>query len=225
MCPRPYRSDRRQEAKEQTRARIIAAARELLGGSSGLLGFTVDAIAQQAGVARMTVYYQFKSKGGLLEALFDDLAARGLVQRLLPALRQAEPLDALSGLIAAFGAFWASDRLVIRRIRALAAFDPDVEQSLRRRDERRRELLRAILTRLGEGGQFAAVAVDETADLLHTLTSFETFDQLAGANRQPDDVVPVVQRISWAALGLDHSSTGNTPPKPRRRSSGKPRAS
>jgi AcrR family transcriptional regulator len=204
MCPRLYRSERRKQAAEQTRARILTAARELLAGSGGLSGFTIDAVANQAGVARMTVYYQFKSKGGLLEVLFDDLATRGLVERLHPALCQAEPLDALSGLIAAFGGFWASDRLVIRRVRALAAFDPDVEQSLHGRDERRREHLRGILRRLVEQGQLALDSVDEAVDSLHTLTSFETFDNLAGANRQPDDVVPVVRRICYAVLGLDN---------------------
>jgi AcrR family transcriptional regulator len=209
MCPRPYRTERRKQAAEQTRARIITAARQLLARSGGLSGFTIDAVANQAGVARMTVYYQFKSKGGLLEALFDDLALRGLVERLRPALCQAEPLSALSGLIAAFGGFWASDRLVIRRVRALAALDPDVEQSVRARDERRREHLRGILGRLVEQGQLAAESVDEAVDCLHTLTSFETFDNLAGAGCQPDDVVPVVQRIAWAALGLVNPRIAN----------------
>jgi AcrR family transcriptional regulator len=221
MCPRPYRTERRKEAAEQTRARIIGAARQLLSTSGGLSGFTIDAVANQAGVARMTVYYQFKSKGGLLEALFDDLASRGLVERLRPALCQAEPLDALSGLIAAFGGFWSSDRLVIRRIRALAALDPVVEQSVRARDERRREHLRVILGRLVEQGQLAAESADEAVDCLHTLTSFETFDNLAGVWRQPDEVVPVVQRIACAALGLVNPRTGNAQPKARRRGPGR----
>src|SRR5436309_171002 len=121
MCPRRYNTQRRKEAAEQTRARIIAAARERLSARDGLSGFSIDAVARQAGVARMTVYYQFRSKGGLLEALFDDLAGRGLVARLLPALGLPDPTAALAELIAAFVGFWASDRLVLRRIRALVA--------------------------------------------------------------------------------------------------------
>ena len=79
MSPRPYRLGQRQAATDETRARILAAARELLAASDGLTGFSIEAVARQADVARMTVYYQFGSKPGLLEALFDDLAARGQI--------------------------------------------------------------------------------------------------------------------------------------------------
>jgi hypothetical protein len=38
--------------------------------------------------------------------------------------------------------------------------------------------------------------------VLHMLTSFETFDALAGPDRSPQDVAPLVQRLAVAALGL-----------------------
>jgi AcrR family transcriptional regulator len=203
MCPRPYRAERRKEAAQQTRARVLAAARELLSASGGVSGFTIDAVAGQAGVARMTVYYQFGSKRGLLEALFDDLAARGLVERLRPALCQPGALEALDGLVGAFGGFWASDRLVLRRVRALAALDPDFEQAVRERDERRREHLRTALGRLRKGeGRPRGRRLDEAVDILHTLTSFEFFDGLAGTTRGPEDVVALVRRLARATLGL-----------------------
>jgi AcrR family transcriptional regulator len=221
MCPRPYRAERRKEAAQQTRARIITAARELLSAGGGLSGFTVDAVASQAGVARMTVYYQFGSKGGLLEALFDDLAARGLVERLRPALCLPVPLDALDGLVAAFAGFWASDRLVLRRVRALAALDPDFEQAVRARDERRREHLRTILGRLRKGeGRAREGPLDKAVDVLHTLTSFEFFDGLAGTTSGPEEVVALVRRLARAALGLDNRTTGR--PRPRGRRAGRP---
>ncbi len=78
MSPRPYRLGQRQMITEQTRTRILAAARELLMESSGFSSFSLDAVARQADVARMTVYHQFGSKIGLLEALCDSLAALGL---------------------------------------------------------------------------------------------------------------------------------------------------
>src|SRR5947209_18395237 len=114
MSPRPYRLGQRQAAADQTRARIVAAARELLGARSGFAGFTIDAVARQAGVARMTVYYQFGSKVGLLEALCDSLAARGGIEQLMTAFCQPDSLDALREFVAVFGRFWSSDRLVTR---------------------------------------------------------------------------------------------------------------
>jgi AcrR family transcriptional regulator len=205
MSPRPYHLGRRQEATEQTRARILTAARELLVAGSSFSGFTVDAVARQAGVARMTVYYQFSSKVGLLEALSDDLAARGQMMDQLPAaFARPDPRDALEAFVAAFARFWTADRLVIRRLRALAALDADFEQVVRGRDEWRRNGARVILGRLSARyGHPAAEALGEAIEMLNTLTSFETFDTLAGPTRTPEDVVPLVTQLARAAFGLD----------------------
>src|SRR3989442_833442 len=135
MSPRPYHLGERQSVIEQTRARIIEAARSLLMTSSGLAGFTIEAVARQADVARMTVYYQFGSKIGLLEALCDSLAANGGMEQLSSAFQQADPLDALAEYIGIFSRFWDSDRLVTRRLRGLAALDREFEQVVRSRDE------------------------------------------------------------------------------------------
>jgi AcrR family transcriptional regulator len=203
MSPRPYRLGQRQAASEQTRARVIAAARELLSAAEGLAGFTVEAVARQANVARMTVYYQFGSKEGLLEALFDDIAARGQIARLAEAFARPAALDALDELIAVFGRFWGSDRLVIRRLRALAALDPDFEKTLQVRDGYRRKAWETIVGRLAEERLLpAAVSAGEAVDVLYTLTSFASFDTLAGKARGPEKVVPLVQRLARAALGL-----------------------
>jgi AcrR family transcriptional regulator len=162
----------------------------------------MEAVARKADVARMTVYHQFGSKAGLLEALMDDLAARGQMDRLAGAFHQPEPLEALDTFIAAFGGFWSADRLALRRLRALTALDPEIEQALRARDEWRRRGLRVIMQRMAERyGRPAPEALDEAIDLLFTLTSFETFDTLAGPTRAPEEVTPVVQRIARAVFG------------------------
>src|SRR5579872_1998691 len=128
MSPRPYRLGQRQAASEQTRARILNAARELLIANDGFSGFSIDAVARKADVARMTVYHQFGSKIGLLEALSDSLAARGGMEQLADAFRRPEPLEALDAYITVFSRLWNADRLVTRRLRALAVLDPDFEQ-------------------------------------------------------------------------------------------------
>jgi AcrR family transcriptional regulator len=203
MSPRPYNLSRRQEATEQTRARILTAARELLAADNGISAFSIDAVARQAGVARMTVYYQFDSRSGLLEALMDDLATRGQMERLALAFGRPELVDALDEFIAAFGHFWSGDRLTMRRLRSLAALDVEFEQAVRARDDRRRQGLRVIVQRVGEKEpSLTPAAVEEAIDLLFTLSSFETFDTLAGPARTPEDVTPVVQRLAKAALGI-----------------------
>src|SRR5437660_8003053 len=204
MSPRAYRVGQRQATADQARARILAAARELLMARDGFNGFSIDAVAREADVARMTVYYQFGSKIGLLEALSDSLASQGGMEQLADAFRRPEPLDALNDYIAVFSRFWDADRLVMRRLRALAALDSDFEKVVRARDERRRAGLRVIVQRLSEKhGRPIPEAFDETVDVLYTLLSFENFDTLAGPTRSLEEVAPVVQRLARAVPGLN----------------------
>jgi AcrR family transcriptional regulator len=202
MSPRTYALDRRQAASNRTRARILEAARELLADASGIGGFTVDAVAARADVSRMTVYYQFGSKTGLLEALFDELAAAGeLAERAMAALQLPHPTEALSAYVAAFARFWSSERLVIRRLRSLGALDPQVGQGIQARDARRRAGLRLLVGRLADqDGYPEEHSLDEAVATLHMLTSFEAFDALAGPDRSPEEVVPAIQRLIAAAL-------------------------
>src|SRR6202022_2955722 len=128
MSPRPYRLGQRQLAADETRTRILDAARDQLAKETS---FSIDAVARRADVARMTVYYQFGSKRGLLEALFDLLAARGGLHQLPSAFQQSDPRVALERLIEIFARFWSSDRLLLRGIRAMAGLHPQPHQGLR----------------------------------------------------------------------------------------------
>jgi len=64
---------RRQAAADRTRAAILAAARDLL--VEGGPGLSAAAVAQRAGVSRITVYNRFGSMPGLLREVAE--AARG----------------------------------------------------------------------------------------------------------------------------------------------------
>ena len=208
MAPRSYRMDRREAMAAKTRARILAAARKTLMSPDASRGFSIDAIASEAGVSRMTVYYQFQSKRGLLEALFDDLAAKGGVGRLPDSFQQPDPLDALAGFIRVFFGFWASGRLPIRRLHGMGVMDPDLEAALRTREEWRRHGLRVIVRRIQE--RHAAprsIAANDAVDVLFTLTSFETFDALA-RGRSPRAVAGLVQRVALSVLGIGPEERG-----------------
>jgi AcrR family transcriptional regulator len=201
--PRTYRLGLREEASEQTRSRILGAARELLIATDGFSSFSMEAVARRADVARMTVYHQFGSKIGLLEAICDSLAASGGMEQMASAFSRPDPREALDEYIAVFGHFWESDRLLTRRLRGLAALDPEFEQVIRARDERRRQGLRVLVARLGEPhGHPGSPASDQVVDILYTLIGFEFFDTLAGPTRSLEDVVPIVARLARTALDL-----------------------
>jgi AcrR family transcriptional regulator len=199
MSPRPYRLGKREEAISESRRRILDAARELLRVSAAYPGFTVDAVARRADMARGTVYYQFGSKTGLLEAVCDDLAEAGGMADLASVFTSPAPDAAIRGFITAFAGFWAADRDVMRRLRALAALDPDVGAVIAARDQRRREGLTILVGRLpARTGPEAEQAVQ----VLYALTSFETFDALAGPDRGLADALPLVTGLADTILSM-----------------------
>ena len=64
--------------------RIIEAAEDLILEANSLQGITLDAVAQRAGVPRVSLYYFFDS----IESLLDALYQRG-VQKMVASLPQA----------------------------------------------------------------------------------------------------------------------------------------
>lgn len=201
---RPYRLGQRQAAVNEKRLKIINAARELIMSERALAGFSVDAVAKQADVARATVYNQFGNKLGLLEALFDDLARRGGMFELGEVFQKENSLDALNEFVAAFGRFWTIDRIIIRRLHAMITLDSEMAKADAARQERRRKSLRVIVGRLDEKYKLAAdFPLSEVIEIVHTLTGFETFDALAGTTRSPEEVVPTVQKLILEVLGLE----------------------
>lgn len=201
MSPRRYQLGKRQEQVDESRRRVLGAARALLGNAAGYTAFTVDAVAKKADVARATVYYQFGSKTGLLDAVCDDLAEAGQMSDLAAAFANPDPREALRGFVGGFGRFWDADRAVMRRLRALAALDPEVGAVIASRDERRREGLTVLVRRLAQAGLVSAQAGEEgTVRALLALTSFETFDVLAGPGRRLTDVAPDISGLAEIAL-------------------------
>ena len=200
---RPYNLGRRQEVADETRTRIVRAARKLLATKKGVAAFTMDAVAREARVSRMTLYHQFGSKPAILTALFDVLAEEGGIAAALPnAFQQTDPRVAIDDFVAAFGRFWSSDRAIYRRMEALATIDPEVEPTLRARQEWRRKGLARLVQRLAKGrtGMTPAAAA-RTVDVLFVLTAFATFDTLAGTGRTPADVIPIVKDLVHCTLG------------------------
>jgi AcrR family transcriptional regulator len=152
----------------------------------------------------MTVYYQFGSKRGLLEALFDDLGGRHFRSELPSVMSEQDPHKALAALVDVFYRFWSAERLVTRRIRAMAALDREFEESIRGRDERRRGLLRTVLERVVDRhGKPSKESFDSVLDALYALTSFATFDNLAAEDQTAEDVLPPIQKLARLALQLN----------------------
>jgi AcrR family transcriptional regulator len=204
MSPRPYQLGKRQEQIDESRQRVIDAAGLLLAEADSYRSFTVEAVAKRADVAKATVYYQFGSKTGLLEALCDALADAGGMSGMPAAFTEPDPAAGLRILVGVFARFWAEDRGVMRRLRALAALDVEVRAVISSRDQRRRSALEVIVDRLFAGREHnPSLGREQLVRTLWMLTSFETFDMLAGPDQPLAEATGEVIRLVEAALGQD----------------------
>ena len=77
MSKRLYVSSVREAAAAEKRDRVVEAATRLLRVNVSVASFSLDSVAKAAGVTRLTVYNQFGSRRGLLEAVFDEIARQG----------------------------------------------------------------------------------------------------------------------------------------------------
>ncbi|WFU34219.1 TetR/AcrR family transcriptional regulator [Bradyrhizobium brasilense] len=196
MPPRSYVSPARSAAAAETRERVIEAASRTLRDER-IARFSLDTVAKAAGVTRLTVYNQFGSRRGLLEAVFDEIARHGGLHRLADAMTMADPRAALDRMVEIFCGFWSRDSAVGRLHDAMAT-DPEFAEAVRERNERRRRGVTALVDRIA-GKHASPQARKDAVDLIFALTSYPTFASLS-AGRSGDEVCRVVQGACHAAL-------------------------
>jgi AcrR family transcriptional regulator len=194
--PRAYRLGLRQKAADRTKSRILAAARRFLMSREAAQGFSIDAIARRAGVTRATIYHGFTSKTGLLGELYDSLASRAALRDRIGLAFRADGLPAaITRIVSAYCQLWTTNRLLIRRLHALA--DVDAGFSRADRGEWRREALKELLAKhADERAPDAGPRRREAVDTLHMLTSFETYDDLARAHRSEAMVARLIADLA-----------------------------
>src|SRR5260370_164762 len=149
MSTRRYVSSVRTAAAVAKRGRIIEAAARALRQDASIANFSLDAVAKAAGVTRLTVYNQFGSRRGLLEAVFDEIARQGGLTRIAEAMAMPDARAALDRLVEIFCDFWNRDPAVGRLHEAMA-IDPEFAQALVERNERRRNTVQVIVGQISK---------------------------------------------------------------------------
>jgi AcrR family transcriptional regulator len=170
----------------------LAATAALLRSGTPL---AVDAVAKAAGVTRVTVYNQFGSRRGLLEAAFDRFAQEAGITRLADAFALSDPQAAIAMLVTVFCDFWAYDGGVAQRVHGAALADPEFAESVRDRNERRRHVLAALVGRLAERGKVSGGAEHDLVDAIFVLTSWPVYESLALRGRTPREVNALLQAM------------------------------
>lgn len=199
---RPYASAKREAAAAETRRQILEAAIRLLDDGPGMV--SMETVAKAAGVTRLTVYKQFGSRGGLLEAVFDENGRRWGIARMAEAMQHPDPRLGIAKAIDLLCAFWGSHPS-FARLHDAAAADPEFAEALARRNERRRMVFTTLLRRMG-GGDGAG---RDCADVVFGLTGMAMFRTLS-EGRTPDDVANVMKTAVFAVIdGYGLGAPGN----------------
>src|ERR1700722_11984222 len=123
---RRYVSPRRRQQADETRRRIVEAARRLLG-KTGYDTTTIAEIAADAGVATQTVYAVFGTKQGILLALIDR-AIFGLdYDRLVAdAFTHEDPADRLRFAARIACEIYQSERAELEFLRGAGVAAPEL---------------------------------------------------------------------------------------------------
>jgi AcrR family transcriptional regulator len=181
MPARVYRLGLRLAAIKRTRASILAAARDLLAIAPAEK-VSLGAVASRAGVSRITVYNQFASRAGLLEAL---------APRPAPLLPDAagDALDFLKQRISNACAAWSADPALYRNL-PVANRPGEMERD------------RALAERLAAGDRLRpGCSIKEAQDVIAVLTAFGTFDHLHQDGRRPTAAVAdILMRLAGGIL-------------------------
>ena len=197
MKKRAYVSSVRSEAAAEKRDRVIEAAAKLLREDASIARFSLDTVAKAAGVTRLTVYNQFGSRRGLLEAVFDDIARQGGLHEIADAMAMPDPLKALDRVVEIFCSFWARDAAIGRLHEAMAT-DPEFAEALLERNERRRKLVGMLVGRVA-ARTASRRAREDAVDMIFALTSYPMFAML-NRGRPISEICHLAQTACRAAV-------------------------
>ena len=202
MTTRKYEQQRRAEAAQATRRRILDALEQRLR-TEPTQPVSVDQVARAAGVARSTVYLIFGSRAGLFDALTTDLRDRAGLPRLTDAVAAPDAREHLRGGLRAGVEIYAAIRDVAVALFSMSALDPDsVGGAIARLEERRWAGMRYLAERLAKQDVLRPdVTVDQAADVMWMLASFGSFDALyTGRSLSAEQVIDILTTTAERTL-------------------------
>jgi AcrR family transcriptional regulator len=185
MTKRKYNSSRRQEQARQTRRQIVEAARNLFA-ERGYTGATIEAIAQEAGVAPETIYAAFGSKRAILARLIDvsvggDDEPIPILQRPGPQAvqRELEPARQIQMFAHDMQEIMGRVAPIFGIMRVAAKTEPDIAEMLQNILESRLQGMQSFIHYLIANGALQAdITPDEAAETVWAISSAELYNLL-----------------------------------------------
>lgn len=174
--PRPYRSERRRRAADDTRRRILEASRALFS-REGIDGVTVEKIAARAKVAQSTVYALFKSKAGILRELMRDALFNAQYHAAAAQIDGARDPIALLKLTATVArTIYENEAREIGLLRGASMFSPELKKLESEFETLRFELQRARIEFLFENALLPdGMSIDAARRIMWMYTSRDVY--------------------------------------------------
>lgn len=185
---RPYHSRVRQRQAEETRRRILAAARSLFE-SRGYAVTTLETIAEIAEVSPKTIAAVFGSKRALLAEVINPEAFSTPVQQLIEELRATPDPSRRLWLVAQITR-QAYEPLVseLELLRTAGAVVPELMDLAQQIEARRRQNQTRLIASLHEQGVLHPdLSFEEATDALWALTSYDVYRMLVVERRWPPE--------------------------------------
>lgn len=176
---RAYRLHKRARTVEETRLRIIEAAYTLLAGE-GYHNVSLDEIAARAGVSRQTIYVQFGSKRGVLQAIAEYIERESYGTDMMAGARTVtSAIHTIRNGVRDQIDFFHQNADLLRTFYAQAANDPDFRSVWQDRMRERRDAIHLLVEKLAKQGWLVEDwSVEEATDWLWSLTNFQRYDEL-----------------------------------------------
>ncbi len=173
---RRYKSDLRRKGADDTRRRILQAARVLFS-KEGIDRVTIAKIATHAKVAEPTVYAAFKSKAGILREIVTGAIFSARYQAATARLDETSDPIALLRLTATVArTIYENEASEIGLLRGASMFSPELRKLEREFEAARFELQRRRVELLAERSLLpAGMDVESARRILWMYTSRETY--------------------------------------------------
>jgi AcrR family transcriptional regulator len=171
---RPYDATKRRENAAKARDRVLAAASRLFS-KQGIDRVTIAEIAQSARVSTASVYAQFKSKAGLLEALAHSILLGPRYEATAKQVEGIDDPDAALRLTAAIArGIYQREHKELGLIRGAAAYSPALKKLEAGLEKVRRDLQedRARLV-FASNSALAELGLEKVRDLIWLFTGRE----------------------------------------------------
>jgi AcrR family transcriptional regulator len=180
---RTYNSSRRQAQARETRQQIVLAARKLFI-ERGYAGATIEAIAQEAGVAPETVFAIFGNKRGVLASLMSNLVGGDdqpipLLERPGPqtVLQEKDPIHQIHLFARDISNILERVASVFEIVRIAAKTEPEIADLFKQILERRFNNLSEFILRVSNNQPLReGLNFNQATEIVWALTSPEIFN-------------------------------------------------